>query len=304
VTFGAAPAAGFVVNTATQITATSPASGAGAVDITVTTPGGTSAIGTPDVFTYISAPNPVANVLLTANPTTILADGSSQSHITATAVDSSGAPVAAPSAITVTLASSNPTCCPLTTGTTTIAAGQSDSSAAQAVVTSTTSAGSSSITGTATDGTNSFPVSPATVTTTLNSIGLPAQVLAPPGGTSTFNFSVSPAAPVGGLTVSFTTLNTAVATVTPSVALAAGATGGSATLTGVANGQTTITASAPGYATTSTVATVEVITISFNSSSYYLPATRTATGVINLSAAAPSGGLVVNLTFTTGGFDS
>jgi hypothetical protein len=51
VSFGAAAATGVVVNSDTSITATSPA-GAGVVNVTVTTPGGTSAIGPADQFTY------------------------------------------------------------------------------------------------------------------------------------------------------------------------------------------------------------------------------------------------------------
>ena len=46
VNFGATPAATFTVNTATQITATSPA-GSGTVNITVTTPAGTSPLTAP-----------------------------------------------------------------------------------------------------------------------------------------------------------------------------------------------------------------------------------------------------------------
>ena len=47
-------AASFTANSATSITATSPA-GSGAVDVTVTTPGGTSATGASDVFLYTQA---------------------------------------------------------------------------------------------------------------------------------------------------------------------------------------------------------------------------------------------------------
>ncbi|MBV8620639.1 MAG: IPT/TIG domain-containing protein, partial [Curvibacter sp.] len=56
VKFGANNAASFNVNSATQITATAPAGSAGAVDITVTTPGGTSATSASDVYTYVAAP--------------------------------------------------------------------------------------------------------------------------------------------------------------------------------------------------------------------------------------------------------
>jgi len=47
---------GTTVNSATQITATSPAGAAGTVDITVTTGVGTSSTGSNDQFTYVAAP--------------------------------------------------------------------------------------------------------------------------------------------------------------------------------------------------------------------------------------------------------
>jgi endoglucanase len=55
VKFGVTAAATFTVNTATQITATSP-SGSGTVDVTVTTPSGTSAPGALDHFTFVAGP--------------------------------------------------------------------------------------------------------------------------------------------------------------------------------------------------------------------------------------------------------
>ena len=55
VKFGSTNAASFKVDSATSITATSPA-GAGTVDVTVTTPGGTSATGSADHFSYVPAP--------------------------------------------------------------------------------------------------------------------------------------------------------------------------------------------------------------------------------------------------------
>jgi hypothetical protein len=54
VQFAATAAASYTFNSATQITATSPA-GSGTVDVTVTAPGGTSAISASDHFTYIPA---------------------------------------------------------------------------------------------------------------------------------------------------------------------------------------------------------------------------------------------------------
>ena len=62
VTFAGVPATSFMVNSATQITAVTPAGSAGAAVVTVTTPGGTSA---PNAFFFYAAPP----VLTTAGPT-------------------------------------------------------------------------------------------------------------------------------------------------------------------------------------------------------------------------------------------
>ena len=56
VNFGSTPAASFLVNSATSITAVSPAGSAGAVDVTVVTQYGTSAISSADQFTFSSKP--------------------------------------------------------------------------------------------------------------------------------------------------------------------------------------------------------------------------------------------------------
>lgn len=56
VLFGATPAASYVVNSDTSITAVSPVASAGTVDLTVTTAGGTSAVVAGDEFTFIGAP--------------------------------------------------------------------------------------------------------------------------------------------------------------------------------------------------------------------------------------------------------
>jgi hypothetical protein len=61
VSFGSASAPTFTVNTATQITATSPVHVAGQVDVTVTGPDGNSPITPADVFTFGVAPAPVVN---------------------------------------------------------------------------------------------------------------------------------------------------------------------------------------------------------------------------------------------------
>ncbi len=69
VSFGAMPATSFTVNTAGQVTATSPSGSPGTVDITVTTPGGTSVTGPADTFTFV-APAPVVTGVAPANGTT------------------------------------------------------------------------------------------------------------------------------------------------------------------------------------------------------------------------------------------
>jgi hypothetical protein len=56
VAFGSTAATAFTVNSETQITATSPPGSAGAVDVVVTTAGGSSANGGADMFTYVAAP--------------------------------------------------------------------------------------------------------------------------------------------------------------------------------------------------------------------------------------------------------
>jgi hypothetical protein len=69
VRFGATPATNFTVSSDSQITATSPA-GNGIVDVTVTTPGGTSATSPSDQFTYVvlGAPGAPTNVTATGGP--------------------------------------------------------------------------------------------------------------------------------------------------------------------------------------------------------------------------------------------
>jgi hypothetical protein len=61
VDFGTTPATSFTVDSDTEITATAPAEAAGSVDVTVTTPGGTSATSAADQFTFETGP---ANTVL------------------------------------------------------------------------------------------------------------------------------------------------------------------------------------------------------------------------------------------------
>lgn len=71
VKFGVTNASSYVVNSATQITAVAPAHAAGTVDITVTTPGGTSATGAADQYTFAAvATTPFPTLILEWSPTT------------------------------------------------------------------------------------------------------------------------------------------------------------------------------------------------------------------------------------------
>jgi len=87
VDFGTTVATSFTVNSATQITATSPA-GTGTVDVTVVTPGGTSPASAADHFSYVAAPavNGVSPIDGAASGgTTVTITGTNLSN--ATAVD-------------------------------------------------------------------------------------------------------------------------------------------------------------------------------------------------------------------------
>src|ERR1019366_2825485 len=58
VKFGSVPAASFIVTSSTTVTAVSPAGSSGTVDVTVTTPAGTSPTSAADAFTYVTPPAP------------------------------------------------------------------------------------------------------------------------------------------------------------------------------------------------------------------------------------------------------
>ncbi len=79
--FGTAAAASFTVNSDTSITAVSPA-GTGAVDVTVTTPNGTSATGPYDLYAY-AAPASSGGGVVTLVPTKITATPNSPKTVTA-----------------------------------------------------------------------------------------------------------------------------------------------------------------------------------------------------------------------------
>jgi hypothetical protein len=81
VDFGTLPAASFVVDSGTQITAVSPAQAAGTVDVTVTTPSGTSSTGSADRYTYTASSPPTVTGL---SPTSGSTSGGTVVTITGT----------------------------------------------------------------------------------------------------------------------------------------------------------------------------------------------------------------------------
>jgi hypothetical protein len=96
VSFGTVAASGFSVVNDTTITATAPSQAAGTVDVTVTTPGGTSATGAADHFTYNAAPLPSVSAVnpnsgSTAGGTVVTITGSSFTGATAVSFGSTAA---------------------------------------------------------------------------------------------------------------------------------------------------------------------------------------------------------------------
>ena len=97
VKFGSVSADSFMVNSAAQIVAVSPPGTAGAVDVTVTTPDGTSVTGTPDRFTYVSPGTPTITAI---NPSSGPAAGGN--HVVIAGTNLTGATAVTLGGITIT----------------------------------------------------------------------------------------------------------------------------------------------------------------------------------------------------------
>ncbi|WP_169055411.1 putative Ig domain-containing protein [Rhizobium sp. P44RR-XXIV] len=105
VSFGGTPATGFTVNSATSITATTPAHAAGAVDVSVTTLGGTATL--VGGYTFLNPPvaaNVSATVALssTNNPITLALTGGAASSVAVSTAASHGTASATGTSITYT----------------------------------------------------------------------------------------------------------------------------------------------------------------------------------------------------------
>jgi hypothetical protein len=128
------------------------------------------------------------------------------------------------------------------------------------------------------------------------SITLPSNLTVGPSQNTTFTIALGTPAPAGGLTIALSSSDSNIATLPASVTVAAGASAPSSQplITGVNFGNATITAAAPGYTNASTVVHVGA-TMSFASSSPTIVGLTTHNVALNLSAPAPAGGLSITL---------
>lgn len=86
VKFGGIAATDYTVNSATQITAIPPAGSAGTVDVTVTTAGGTSEIGSADQYTYVATSTAITGSASNVTSTTATINGTINPNNTSTSV--------------------------------------------------------------------------------------------------------------------------------------------------------------------------------------------------------------------------
>ncbi len=136
----------------------------------------------------------------------------------------------------------------------------------------------------------------ATVTGTSSLISFGAIPTVALGGTQSLPISLGTAAPTGGLTITLTSSNPAIATVTSSIFIAAGSTVPAANpqVTGISIGSTTITATGSGFAPAAGPVTVST-TATITPSPLNTYKGGTANASLTISGAAPAGGLTFTL---------
>ena len=130
----------------------------------------------------------------------------------------------------------------------------------------------------------------------LGGIAIQSDVIVAPGKSAPLGVTLTTPAPTNGVTVTLTSGNQSILTVSTSVFIPQGATQPTtpAQITGVAFGTTTVTASAGGY--TGSTQTVKVgLTLSFSPQTVSVGAGTTKSIQLLLSAPAPAGGLSVTL---------
>jgi hypothetical protein len=133
-------------------------------------------------------------------------------------------------------------------------------------------------------------------------ITLPAGITLSPGQSAAFLVTLSTPAPSGGVTVALGSSDSSKVTISPaSIFIAGGATTAATQpqVTGVNIGSALISASATGYTPASQSVQVQQVqggTLSFSPNSLTIPGVGTRMLQLNISPAAPAGGLTVNLT--------
>ncbi len=192
--------------------------------------------------------------------------------------------------VTVSLSSTNTLTLTISASTVTIAAGSTTPST-QPTITG-VAVGSATINASAPGYTSSNSLVPVNNV----QISLPSSASVGLGASTAFPVTLATPAPTGGLTVTLSSGNTSTATVTSTVTIAAGAITPvtQPQVKGVNVGSANITATAPGYIAATQPISVTAA-VNFNPATVSVAATASINATLTLSAAAPTGGVTVNL---------
>ena len=141
---------------------------------------------------------------------------------------------------------------------------------------------------------------PATVTITAgaSTLTLSPDPLTFQGGPATMTLTLSAAAGPSGQAVNLNSIAPSVATVPATVFVAPNATVATFQVTAVGNGSSTITATAPQFRPGSATVNVGIPAISIALSNATVGLTRSISGTVTLSSAAPIGGTIVTVSAT------
>jgi hypothetical protein len=198
----------------------------------------------------------------------------------------------------------------------TVNLGSSDTTIATVPATATFGVGQSTITvpvtavavGTVTiDASNPTGIADATGTVTVNPPGIISIPSAPTVGlksSTQFPITLLTPAPTGGVTLTLSSSNTSMVTVSPaSITIAAGGTSPTVqpTITGANIGSANVTVSAPNYITSTAAAQVTGTLTSITPASPLIYGTATQTFTLTLSTTAPTGGITLNLSSSNTG---
>ncbi|WP_295854411.1 IPT/TIG domain-containing protein [Tardiphaga sp.] len=266
VNFGATPATGFTLNSATSITATSPA-GTGTVDVRVTTAGGTSATSAADQFTYTTAPT-VMSISPTSGPaiggTSVTISGTGFTGATAVSFGATAA-----TSFTVNSATSITATSPAGAGTVDIKVATAGGSSASSVA-------------------DQFTYFGAPTATSLSPTSGPAT-----GGTTVTITGTGFAGTSGAAGVKFGAINAASYIVNSATSITATSPAGSGTVdVSVTNSGQTSATSAGDRFTYLSAATQTTLSSSLNPSQFGQPVTLTAT--VTGAGGTPSGTVSFN----------